>query len=93
VTVNCPSLSRELLERELFGHVKGAFTGAVVDKLGRLPRPRAAAVPRRDGEMPLKSAQAPALLQEREYERVGEAQPRRANVRVIAATTARWPRR
>jgi NtrC-family two-component system response regulator AlgB len=88
VTVNCPSLSRELLESELFGHVKGAFTGAVVDKLGKVAAAEGGTLFLDEiGEMPLEiQPKLLRLLQEREYERVGEAQPRRANVRVIAAT-------
>jgi NtrC-family two-component system response regulator AlgB len=88
VTVNCPSLSRELLESELFGHVKGAFTGAVADKQGKVAAADGGTLFLDEiGELP--PAIQPKLLrllQEREYERVGETKPRRANVRVIAAT-------
>ncbi len=88
VTVNCPSLSRELLESELFGHVKGSFTGAVVDTLGKVAAADGGTLFLDEiGEMPLEiQPKLLRLLQEREYERVGEARPRKANVRVIAAT-------
>lgn len=88
VTVNCPSLSRELLESELFGHVKGAFTGAVNDTLGRVAAADGGTLFLDEiGELPLEiQAKLLRLLQEKEYERVGEAKTRRANVRVVAAT-------
>jgi NtrC-family two-component system response regulator AlgB len=88
VTVNCPSLSRELLESELFGHVKGSFTGAVNDTLGKVAAADGGTLFLDEiGEMPLEiQPKLLRLLQEREYERVGEARVRRANVRVIAAT-------
>ena len=88
VTVNCPSLSRELLESELFGHVKGSFTGAVGDTLGKVAAADGGTLFLDEiGEMPLEiQPKLLRLLQEREYERVGEARVRRANVRVIAAT-------
>jgi NtrC-family two-component system response regulator AlgB len=88
VTVSCPSLSRELLESELFGHVKGAYTGAVADTLGKVAAAEGGTLFLDEiGEMPLEiQPKLLRLLQEREYERVGEAKPRRANVRVIAAT-------
>ena len=88
ITVNCPSLSRELLESELFGHVKGSFTGAVSDTLGKVAAADGGTLFLDEiGELPLAiQPKLLRLLQEREYERVGEAQPRRANVRVIAAT-------
>ena len=88
VTVSCPSLSRELLESELFGHVKGSFTGAVIDTFGKVAAADGGTLFLDEiGEMPLEiQPKLLRLLQEREYERVGEAKPRRANVRVIAAT-------
>lgn len=88
VTVNCPSLSKELLESELFGHVKGSFTGAVSDTLGKVAAADGGTLFLDEiGEMPLEiQPKLLRLLQEREYERVGEARVRRANVRVIAAT-------
>jgi NtrC-family two-component system response regulator AlgB len=88
VTVNCPSLSKELLESELFGHVKGAFTSAVQDTLGKVAAAEGGTLFLDEiGEMPLEiQPKLLRLLQDREYERVGEARPRRANVRVIAAS-------
>jgi two-component system, NtrC family, response regulator AlgB len=88
VTVNCPSLSKELLESELFGHVKGAFTGAVSDTSGRVAAADGGTLFLDEiGELPLEiQSKLLRLLQEKEYERVGEAKTRRANVRVVAAT-------
>ncbi len=88
VTVNCPSLSRELLESELFGHVKGSFTGATADTMGKVAAAEDGTLFLDEiGEMPLAiQPKLLRLLQEREYDRVGEAKSRRANVRVIAAT-------
>jgi NtrC-family two-component system response regulator AlgB len=88
VTVSCPSLSKELLESELFGHVKGAFTGAVGETWGKVSAADGGTLFLDEiGELPLEiQPKLLRLLQEKEYERVGEAKPRRANVRVIAAT-------
>jgi len=88
VTVSCPSLSRELLESDLFGHVKGAFTGAVAETHGKVAAADGGTLFLDEiGELPLEiQAKLLRLLQEREYERVGETKPRRANVRVISAT-------
>ncbi len=88
VTVNCPSLSRELLESELFGHVKGSFTGAVSDASGKVAVADGGTLFLDEiGELPLEiQPKLLRLLQEKEYERVGEAKTRHANVRVISAT-------
>ncbi|HXP61914.1 MAG TPA: sigma-54 dependent transcriptional regulator [Dongiaceae bacterium] len=88
VTVNCPSLSRELLESELFGHVKGAFTGATGDTLGKVALADGGTLFLDEiGELPPEiQPKLLRLLQEKEYERVGEARTRRANARVISAT-------
>jgi two-component system, NtrC family, response regulator AlgB len=88
VTVSCPSLSRELLESELFGHVKGAYTGALADTQGKVAAADGGTLLLDEiGDLPLEiQSKLLRLLQEREYERVGEAKPRRANVRVISAT-------
>jgi len=88
VTVSCPSLSRELLESELFGHVKGAFTGASMDTWGKVVQAEGGTLFLDEiGELPLEiQPKLLRLLQEREYERVGEAKTRSANVRLIAAT-------
>ena len=88
VTVSCPSLSRELLESELFGHVRGAFTSAHTDTKGKVAAADGGTLFLDEiGDLPLEiQAKLLRLLQEREYERVGEAKTRRANVRVISAT-------
>jgi two-component system, NtrC family, response regulator AlgB len=88
VTVSCPSLSRELLESELFGHVKGAFTGAANETWGKVALADGGTLFLDEiGELPMEiQPKLLRLLQEKEYERVGEAKPRRANVRIIAAT-------
>jgi len=91
VTVACPSLSRELLESELFGHVRGAFTGAVGETWGKIKAAEGGTLFLDEiGELPLEiQPKLLRLLQEREYERVGDTKPRKANVRVIAATNRR----
>ncbi|MCE0485005.1 MAG: sigma-54 dependent transcriptional regulator [Methylacidiphilales bacterium] len=91
VTVACPSLSRELLESELFGHVRGAFTGAVGETWGKVKAAEGGTLFLDEiGELPLEiQPKLLRLLQEREYERVGDAKPRKADVRVIAVTNRR----
>jgi NtrC-family two-component system response regulator AlgB len=88
ITVNCPSLSRELLESELFGHVKGAFTGAVRDHWGKVKAAEGGTLFLDEiGDLPLEiQPKLLRLLQEQEYERVGDNVTQTANVRVIAAT-------
>ena len=86
--ISCPSLSPELLESELFGHVKGAFTGAVRDNPGRISMcNRGTLLLDEIGDLPL--SLQPKLLrfvQEKEYERIGDYTTRHADVRIIAAT-------
>lgn len=87
-TISCPSLSPELLESELFGHAKGAFTGAVRDNPGRIASCEGGTLLLDEiGDLPL-SIQPKLLrfLQDREYERVGESSTRKADVRLLAAT-------
>jgi NtrC-family two-component system response regulator AlgB len=87
--VSCPSLSPELLESELFGHAKGAFTGAVRDQPGRIAACDGGTLFLDEiGDLPL-SLQPKLLrfLQDREYERVGETITRKADIRVMAATS------
>lgn len=88
VTVSCPSLSRELLESELFGHVKGAFTGAIRDTWGKVAAAEGGTLFLDEiGELPLEiQPKLLRLLQERQYERVGEHKIRVTNARIIAAT-------
>ena len=86
--VSCPSFSSELLESELFGHIKGAFTGAVRDNLGRIAACEGGTLFLDEiGDLPL--SLQPKLLrcvQDKEYERVGDCTTRKANVRIITAT-------
>jgi NtrC-family two-component system response regulator AlgB len=88
VTVSCPSLSRELLESELFGHIKGSFTGAIATTWGKVAAAdRGTLFLDEIGELPLEvQPKLLRLLQERTYERVGESKIHMADVRVIAAT-------
>jgi NtrC-family two-component system response regulator AlgB len=88
VTVSCPSLSRELLESELFGRVRGAYTGAVNDAWGKVAAADGGTLFLDEiGELPLEiQPKLLRLLQEKEYERLGETKTHRANVRVITAS-------
>jgi len=88
--ISCPTLSAELLESELFGHVKGAFTGALRDNPGRVAACEGGTLFLDEiGELP--HTIQPKLLrfiQDREYEQVGGQRTRRADVRILAATNA-----
>ena len=90
ISVSCPSLPRELLESEMFGHEKGAFTGAIQQRIGRVEMADGGTLFLDEiGDLPL--ALQPKLLtflQEREFQRVGGTKMLRADVRVIAATNA-----
>ena len=88
VTVSCPSLSAELLESNLFGHVRGAFTGAVRDAAGKVAAAEGGTLFLDEvGDLPaMLQPKLLRVLQERKYERVGEAETRSADVRLIAAT-------
>ena len=88
IKVNCAAIPKELYESEFFGHVKGAYTGAVKDRIGRFEAANGGTIFLDEvGEIPL-SLQSKLLrvLQEGEYERLGEERTRKVNVRVIAAT-------
>ncbi|HBP5741669.1 sigma-54-dependent response regulator transcription factor AlgB [Pseudomonas aeruginosa] len=88
VTINCPSLTAELMESELFGHSRGAFTGATESTLGRVSQADGGTLFLDEiGDFPL--TLQPKLLrfiQDKEYERVGDPVTRRADVRILAAT-------
>lgn len=87
-TVNCPSLAPELLESELFGHARGAFTGASQSTAGRVGGADGGTLFLDEvGEVPL-SLQAKLLrfIEDKAYERLGDPTPRRADVRIVAAT-------
>lgn len=88
VTVNCPSLSPELAASDLFGHRRGAFTGAVSDQMGKVEAAQGGSLFLDElGDLPL-SVQARILrfLQDQAYERLGETLTRYGDVRVITAT-------
>lgn len=88
VKVNCAVFPENLLASELFGHIKGAFTDAVRDRLGRFELANEGTIFLDEiAEMPLQTqVQLLRVLQEGTFERVGESIPRKADVRVIAAT-------
>ncbi len=88
VKVNCASVPAELFESEFFGHVKGAFTGAVRDRIGRFQLAHGGTIFLDEvGEIPIElQGKLLRVLQEQEFERVGEDVTRTVDVRVIAAT-------
>ena len=88
VTVNCSALSETILESELFGHVKGAFTGAIYNRQGRFEQAHGGSIFLDEiGDLsPRIQVKLLRVLQEREVERVGDSKPRKVDIRVITAT-------
>jgi DNA-binding NtrC family response regulator len=90
VAINCSAIPETLLEAELFGHVRGAFTGAVATRAGRLEQAHKGTLFLDEVGTMSTALQMKLLrvLQEREFERVGDAHPMKVDVRVIAATNS-----
>ncbi len=88
VTVFCPSLEKSMVEAELFGHKRGAFTGAQTDRQGKVQAAEGGTLFLDEiGELPLEiQPKLLRLLQERTYERIGDPQERSSNARIIAAS-------
>jgi DNA-binding NtrC family response regulator len=88
VRVNCASIPKELYESEFFGHVRGAFTGAIKDRIGRFEAAHGGTLFLDEiGEIPIElQSKLLRALQEKQYERVGDERTKRADVRIIAAT-------
>jgi transcriptional regulator with GAF, ATPase, and Fis domain len=88
IKVNCASIPKELFESEFFGHVKGSFTGAIKDRLGRFHAADGGTLFLDEiGEIPIElQSKLLRVLQEGEFERVGEERTRRVDVRIIGAT-------
>ncbi|MBX5494864.1 MAG: sigma-54-dependent Fis family transcriptional regulator [Bryobacteraceae bacterium] len=88
VSVNCSALPENLLEAELFGHVKGAFTGAIQNRIGRFEQAhRSTLFLDEIGDMPLETqAKLLRVLQEREFQRIGSSETIKVDVRVVAAS-------
>src|ERR1700733_13513379 len=88
VRVNCGALTESLLESELFGHVRGSFTGAVANRTGRFEAAHTGTIflDEINSTTPKLQVKLLRVLQEREFERVGDTQTIRVDVRVIAAS-------
>ena len=89
IRVNCAAIPRELFESEFFGHVKGAFTGAIRDRIGRFELADGGTIFLDEvGEIPLElQGKLLRVIQEKQLERVGEEKTRRVDVRILAAAT------
>ena len=90
VAVNCSALPANLLEAELFGHVRGAFTGAHQHRVGRFEQAHNSTLFLDEiGDMPLElQAKLLRVLQEREFQRIGSSETIRVDVRIVAASNA-----
>jgi two-component system NtrC family response regulator len=88
VTVNCGALTDTLLTSELFGHIKGAFTGAIKDKIGRFQMANEGTLILDEiGEVPLHLQKTLLrVIEEKEFERVGESKPTKVDVRILCTT-------
>src|SRR5204862_1880947 len=88
VRVNCGALSKSLLESELFGHVRGAFTGAIANRTGRFEAAHTGTIflDEINSTTPKLQVKLLRVLQEREFERVGDTQTVRVDTRVVAAS-------
>jgi DNA-binding NtrC family response regulator len=88
VTINCGAIPKDLLESELFGHIKGSFTGATADKKGKLEIADSGTLFLDEiGEMPLKlQVKVLRLIQQGEIDKIGATQPINVDVRIVAAT-------
>lgn len=88
VAINCSALPGNLLEAELFGHVRGAFTGAIQSRMGRFEQAQGGTLFLDEiGELPQElQAKLLRVLQEREFQRLGSSETIRADVRIVAAT-------
>jgi two-component system response regulator AtoC len=88
IKVNCSALPKDLIESELFGHIKGAFTGATADKIGHIGRANGGSLLLDEiGEMPVElQPKLLRVLQEKIYNRVGSDRPQEADFRLITAT-------